>query len=154
MGKNYTRFARPICTPPPYSFHFFIYICTVLWLDIFYGEAVFNNCVCHGKRANKAERVQKKRWESNFNPWWNAKLLLPCIIDRLESLFSIRYGKRLCTTLATIENGTSQIDVVFVPSIHPRLSFDLSNISALSIDRYATHTRFHISRIITRLYLI
>lgn len=72
-------------------FHFFIYICTVLWLDIFYGEAVFNNCVCHGKRANKAERVQKKRWESNFNPWWNAKLLLPCIIDRLESLFSIRW---------------------------------------------------------------
>lgn len=84
MGKNYTRFARPICTPP---FSLFIYICTVFWLDIFYGEAVFNNCVCHGKRANKAKRVQKKRRESNFNPWWNAKLLLPCIIDRLESVF-------------------------------------------------------------------
>lgn len=152
MGKNYTRFARPICTPPPYSFHFFIYICTVLWLDIFYGEAVFNNCVCHGKRANKAERVQKKRWESNFNPWWNAKLLLPCIIDRLESLFSIRW-----LVYDACDNWKWNIsDRCCFRPFYPSAShsFDLSNISTLSIDRYATHTRFHISQIITRLYLI
>lgn len=58
-------------------------------------------------------------------------------------------GKRLCTTPATIENGTSQIDVVFVPPIH--LRFDLSNISALtysSIIMQHALSRFHISLII------
>lgn len=57
-------------------------------------------------------------------------------------------GKRLCTTLVTIdaiENGTSQIDVVFVPPIHPHLRFDLSNISAFSIHFHFIYRRLYVS---------
>ena len=73
---------------------------------------IFNNFVCHGKRANKAIRVQTKRKESNFNPRRNTDTFIGLYNRRAESVFRRSDSQRLSAdNRRIIENGTSQTSV-------------------------------------------